>query len=633
MATQLKDDEILFTDIAAFDASGNRIIDLEILRASGKKKVKTGDYWIDIERYICSFCTDKKDSSDVWVLPIKERTIDSPYGNRLHPIYNEWRMHYGVDLGGYKCEYSPILAAKAGTITAAYYDRGGAGHYVDIKHNDGFITRYLHMGPSDKSGETYKHIVSVGQVVRAGQVIGSVGTSGGSTGPHLHFGIKYNGNYVNPTDHINFSTASIRVQKDVVTHDDFSPLFGHNSAVDYQLSKEYHQYIIRRGLILNSSVTLYENGKMNRSIGAGNSGIGPIGVHDTQSNIDSISLTDNNFTSNINPYIKNSMNNNAYCWARAKKIVDSRLGNFRDYFLCKNYKDNWYEYNKENSCFDYGKIPRKYSIACWESIDSTNEKTRVAIVDEVIGTNVIIITEGYYLRSGTYSTLTNSSIHERFTITNPDGNWGQDKKAYKFLGFIYLLNNSDIDSKYIKTEQNGCETVFATKDNKYASLTFATHNIKHYNKIRLICDIDAHDLVGGKSKPSGQIYIMASQQVLRYEVLDDDWYETKFNDVPSYENVRDFSCNYPFPNGAVQLAKLDMRNSVDTGTFELDMTVPLNSCKFADTENFNTFSNDKYTVFNRESPLFISIIPMAYEDDINNCMTVEVTVKKIILYR
>jgi hypothetical protein len=634
MATELKDNEILFDDIDIYDGSGNKIIDVSYLKEKGKDRVKTGDCWIDLLRYQETICIDKKDKSRVWMIPVKEKTIVSEYGERFHPVDKVWKTHYGVDLCESGCNESPILAAMSGTVITAAYNPGGAGYYVEIEHGEsGFITRYLHMGPADSSSGIYKHIVTRNQVVSMGQVIGSVGTSGKSTGPHLHFGMKYNGAYVDPEDYINFSSDSVRVQKESPTHDDFTPIFCNTNKTNYSAGTEVQQHFRRHSLMTDCEVKLYENGKMNRGIGAGNSGIGPTKIDTTPQDIDSIDLDDNNyFSSGVNPFIKNLMNNNAYCWARAKKIIDKKLGNYRDYFLCKNYEDNWYTYNIDKGCFDYGKIPRKYSIACWENPNSVNEKTRVAIVDEVIGTDVITITEGIYQSSEDYSELSSDSIHE-VTITNPDGNWGQDKVSYKFLGFIYLLDNSIIDSESIKVEQDGCETVFATKDTKYASLTFSMHNIKHYNKIRLICDINAHDLIGGKSKESGVVSIMASQQVLRSDELDTNWYNTNFNRVPSYNNSYDFYCRSPFPTGAVKLVKLDMRNNVDTGTVGLDMTFPLNKCEFNNTDNFNTFSNGEYTVFNRELPLYISIIPVAYTSVETNSMTVEVTVKKIILYR
>ena len=77
-------------------------------------------------------------------------------------------------------------------VTVAQYS-SSAGYYVTVDHQDGFESKYLHMT---------HYIVSVGQYVTAGQVIGYVGSTGVSTGAHLHFTIVYKGNYVNPADYI-----------------------------------------------------------------------------------------------------------------------------------------------------------------------------------------------------------------------------------------------------------------------------------------------------------------------------------------------------------------------------------------------------------------------------------------------
>jgi murein DD-endopeptidase MepM/ murein hydrolase activator NlpD len=130
-------------------------------------------------------------SSSGWVCPVPYYTLTSPFGMRVHPISGKWKMHDGVDLALPQGE--PIYAAKSGKVTTASYQAGGAGYYVSINHGDGFSSIYMHMT---------HFIVSPGQYVTAGQVIGYVGSTGGSTGPHLHFGISYNGTYVNPMDYI-----------------------------------------------------------------------------------------------------------------------------------------------------------------------------------------------------------------------------------------------------------------------------------------------------------------------------------------------------------------------------------------------------------------------------------------------
>ena len=130
-------------------------------------------------------------SSSGWVCPVPYYTLTSPFGMRIHPISGQWKMHNGVDMAA--AQGTPIYAAKSGKVTTASYQAGGAGYYVSINHGDGFSSIYMHMT---------HFIVSPGQYVTAGQVIGYVGSTGGSTGPHLHFGISYNGTYVNPMDYI-----------------------------------------------------------------------------------------------------------------------------------------------------------------------------------------------------------------------------------------------------------------------------------------------------------------------------------------------------------------------------------------------------------------------------------------------
>ena len=130
-------------------------------------------------------------SSSGWVSPVSSYTLTSPFGMRLHPIQKVWKMHNGVDMAA--PQGTPIYAAKSGKVTTTSYQAGGAGYYVSINHGDGFSSIYMHMT---------HYIVSPGQYVSAGQVIGYVGSTGGSTGPHLHFGISYNGSYVNPMNYV-----------------------------------------------------------------------------------------------------------------------------------------------------------------------------------------------------------------------------------------------------------------------------------------------------------------------------------------------------------------------------------------------------------------------------------------------
>ena len=125
-----------------------------------------------------------------WKVPINYTAYTSAFGYRIHPISGTRKFHYGVDLAA--PTGTPIYATRSGTVDIASYN-GSAGYYVQINHGDGFKSIYMHMT---------HYVVSSGQYVSQGQVIGYCGSTGGSTGPHLHFGISQNGNYVNPANYI-----------------------------------------------------------------------------------------------------------------------------------------------------------------------------------------------------------------------------------------------------------------------------------------------------------------------------------------------------------------------------------------------------------------------------------------------
>ena len=112
--------------------------------------------------------------------------ITSGCGPRIHPIYGYSLMHNGLDMNGGMGQR--IVAAAAGTVFFADV-KGGYGNSIMIDHGGGMVTLYAHQA---------RFAVSNGQKVNAGQVIGYVGSSGVSTGPHLHFEVRINGNPVNP---------------------------------------------------------------------------------------------------------------------------------------------------------------------------------------------------------------------------------------------------------------------------------------------------------------------------------------------------------------------------------------------------------------------------------------------------
>lgn len=130
----------------------------------------------------------------VWYTPTTNFKVTSKYGYRGDPFTGEWEFHNGIDLAAPK--NTPIVAARDGQVTFAGYQAGGAGYYIWINHGDGYRTIYMHMT---------RYIVEEGQYVHAGDIVGYVGSTGYSTGNHLHFGIKYNGSYVDPQKYIKTS--------------------------------------------------------------------------------------------------------------------------------------------------------------------------------------------------------------------------------------------------------------------------------------------------------------------------------------------------------------------------------------------------------------------------------------------
>lgn len=128
--------------------------------------------------------------SSSWLRPCSYVKISSPFGMRESPTAGASTYHQGIDLAG--PAGTPIYASRSGVVTTASYS-SSAGYYVSINHGDGFSSIYMHMT---------NYVVSSGSAVSAGQLIGYMGSTGISTGNHLHFGIAYNGAYVNPCAYV-----------------------------------------------------------------------------------------------------------------------------------------------------------------------------------------------------------------------------------------------------------------------------------------------------------------------------------------------------------------------------------------------------------------------------------------------
>ncbi|MEO5338252.1 MAG: M23 family metallopeptidase [Magnetospirillum sp. WYHS-4] len=120
--------------------------------------------------------------------PIDGAKLTSSFGKRKHPILGYTKMHKGVDFGA--ATGTPIYAAGEGTVEKAGWE-GGYGNYVRLHHTDNYSTVYGHMSRIGKG-------IAVGRRVRQGEIIGYVGSTGRSTGPHLHYEIMVKNQHVNP---------------------------------------------------------------------------------------------------------------------------------------------------------------------------------------------------------------------------------------------------------------------------------------------------------------------------------------------------------------------------------------------------------------------------------------------------
>ena len=119
--------------------------------------------------------------------PINGARLSSPFGMRKHPILGFNKMHMGTDFAA--PEGTPIMASGSGTVTRAKWC-GGGGNCIKIKHNSTYTTVYAHL-------KNFAKGIKKGKKVRQGQIIGYVGSTGMSTGPHLHYEVIVNGKKVN----------------------------------------------------------------------------------------------------------------------------------------------------------------------------------------------------------------------------------------------------------------------------------------------------------------------------------------------------------------------------------------------------------------------------------------------------
>ena len=129
--------------------------------------------------------------------PVESGWISSYFGNRTDPFKGGVGHHGGIDFAGK--DGSPIKVVASGVVTFAG-DRSGYGNLVEVNHGNGYATRY---------GHCKGFLVAVGDTVKKGQEIALMGSTGRSTGPHLHFEVLRNGNIVNPREYIDAKPAEL----------------------------------------------------------------------------------------------------------------------------------------------------------------------------------------------------------------------------------------------------------------------------------------------------------------------------------------------------------------------------------------------------------------------------------------
>jgi len=180
----------MFFEVAR-DSKGKIVKAGDLLYTSFSPRGKISEYWLFEDakgRENFYDAAGKTAKRKLRATPVNGARLSSSYGSRKHPILGYRRMHAGVDFAAPRG--TPILAAGSGTVERANR-YGSYGNYIRIRHSDGYKTAYAHL-------KNFARGVKKGAYVKQDQVIGYVGTTGSSTGPHLHYEVHLNGKKINP---------------------------------------------------------------------------------------------------------------------------------------------------------------------------------------------------------------------------------------------------------------------------------------------------------------------------------------------------------------------------------------------------------------------------------------------------
>ena len=184
-----------------------------------------------------------------WKSPLNETKINSEFG------FRRYRWHHGTDLQLNTGD--PVFSAFDGIVRMKSYDRNGYGYYVLVRHRNGLETLYGHLS---------KISVEIGQEVKAGDILGLGGSTGRSTGPHLHFEIRYQGLSINPTEIFDFNYGRLKDNVYTITSSSFDHVIQAREAVYHRVRSGQNLGVIARqyGVSINQITRL--NGISTRSI-------------------------------------------------------------------------------------------------------------------------------------------------------------------------------------------------------------------------------------------------------------------------------------------------------------------------------------------------------------------------------
>jgi murein DD-endopeptidase MepM/ murein hydrolase activator NlpD len=172
-------------------------------------------------------------------MPLDETTITSEFG------FRRYRWHHGTDLRLRTGD--PVYSTFDGIVRVRSYERNGYGYYVVVRHKNGLETLYGHLS---------KILVDVGQEVLSGDILGLGGTTGRSTGPHLHYEVRYQGLSINPTELFDFNSKRLKSDVYMITSASFDHVVKAQEAVYHRVrSGENLSTIARRYGVRVSTIT------------------------------------------------------------------------------------------------------------------------------------------------------------------------------------------------------------------------------------------------------------------------------------------------------------------------------------------------------------------------------------------